>query len=69
MGFLRSIGPLEWVIILVIVLLIVGPKRLPELARGLGKGLRGFKEEVKSDDKDKGKEVDEDKDDDAKKAE
>ncbi len=61
MGFLRSIGPMEWLIILVIVLLIVGPKRLPELARGLGKGFRGFKEEVKGDDKDK--------DDDAKKAE
>jgi len=52
---------MEWLIILVIVLLIVGPKRLPELARGLGKGFRGFKEEVKGDDKDK--------DDDAKKAE
>lgn len=63
MGFLRSIGPMEWIIILVIVLLIVGPKRLPELARGLGKGLRGFKEEVKSDDKDKAQ------DDEAKKAE
>ncbi len=50
MGFLRSIGPMEWIIILVIVLLIVGPKRLPELARGLGKGFRGFKEEVKGDD-------------------
>jgi len=41
---------MEWLIILVIVLLIVGPKRLPELARGLGKGFRGFKEEVKGDD-------------------
>lgn len=50
MGFLRSVGPLEWVIILVIVLLLFGPKRLPDLARGLGKGLRGFKEEVRGDD-------------------
>ncbi|MCL5677615.1 MAG: twin-arginine translocase TatA/TatE family subunit [Firmicutes bacterium] len=46
-------GPVEWVIILIIVLLIFGPKRLPDLAKGLGKGLRGFKEEMKTDDGDK----------------
>lgn len=47
MGFLRSMGWPEWILILVIVLLIFGPKRLPDLARGLGKGIRGFKEEIK----------------------
>ena len=36
-------GPWEIVIILVIVLLLFGGKKLPELARGLGKGLREFK--------------------------
>ena len=36
-------GPWEIVIILVIVLLFFGGKKLPELARGLGKGLREFK--------------------------
>ena len=36
-------GPWEIVIILVIVLVLFGGKKLPELARGLGKGLREFK--------------------------
>ena len=36
-------GPWEIVIILVIVLVLFGGKKLPELAKGLGKGLREFK--------------------------
>ena len=36
-------GPLEIVILLVIVLLIFGPKRLPEIGGALGKGIREFK--------------------------
>ena len=39
-------GPLEIVILLVIVLLIFGPKRLPDLGRSLGKGMREFKDSV-----------------------
>ena len=35
-----NIGPLEIVIVLVIVLIIFGPKRLPEMGRSLGKGMR-----------------------------
>ncbi len=38
-----SLGPWEIVIILVVILLIFGGKKLPELARGLGQGLREFK--------------------------
>ena len=41
-----SIGPLEIVIVLVIVLLIFGPKRLPELGRSVGHGMREFKDSV-----------------------
>lgn len=41
-----SIGPLELVIILVIVLLIFGPKRLPGLGRQLGSGMREFKDGI-----------------------
>jgi TatA/E family protein of Tat protein translocase len=43
-------GPLGWpeiVIILVVALLLFGGKKLPELAKGLGKGLRVFKKEMK----------------------
>ena len=41
-----SIGPLEMAIVLVIVLLIFGPKRLPGLGRQLGTGMREFKDSI-----------------------
>ncbi|MBT6216781.1 MAG: twin-arginine translocase TatA/TatE family subunit [Candidatus Marinimicrobia bacterium] len=42
-----SLGPWEVVIILVVVLIIFGGKKLPELARGLGQGLKEFKKATK----------------------
>jgi sec-independent protein translocase protein TatA len=47
-----NIGPLEIVIVLVVVLLIFGPKRLPDLGRSLGSGMREFKDSVTGKDKD-----------------
>ncbi|MGH9859417.1 MAG: twin-arginine translocase TatA/TatE family subunit [Candidatus Acidiferrales bacterium] len=44
-------GPAEWVIILVIVLLIFGGRKIPEIARGLGEGIRNFKDSVRGNDK------------------
>jgi sec-independent protein translocase protein TatA len=41
-----SIGPMELIIVLVIALLILGPKRLPEAGRSVGQALRGFKSSV-----------------------
>jgi len=41
-----NIGPLEIIIVLVVVLLIFGPKRLPDLGRSLGGGMREFKDSV-----------------------
>lgn len=41
-----SIGPLELGIILVIVLIVFGPKRLPGLGRQLGSGMREFKDSI-----------------------
>jgi TatA/E family protein of Tat protein translocase len=38
-----GIGPTELIIILAIALLVIGPKRLPDLARSLGKGLAEFR--------------------------
>jgi sec-independent protein translocase protein TatA len=52
-----NIGPLELAIVLVIVLLIFGPKRLPGLGRQLGSGMREFKDSItggKSDDEERG---------------
>jgi sec-independent protein translocase protein TatA len=47
-----NIGPLEITIVLVIVLVIFGPKRLPDLGRSLGRGMREFKDSVTGKDKD-----------------
>lgn len=40
------IGPWELLILLLVVLLIFGPKRLPEMGRSLGKGMREFKHSI-----------------------
>lgn len=47
-----KIGPGELVIILIIVLLVFGANRLPELARSMGKSIREFKSAVSDRDKD-----------------
>ncbi|MGE9616006.1 MAG: Sec-independent protein translocase subunit TatA/TatB [Solitalea-like symbiont of Acarus siro] len=41
--FLNSLGTGEIILILLIILILFGGKKLPELARGLGKGIREFK--------------------------
>jgi len=41
-----NIGPMELVIILIIALIVFGPKKLPELGRSLGSGMREFKDSV-----------------------
>jgi sec-independent protein translocase protein TatA len=51
MGTMPNIGPLEIVIVLIIVLVIFGPKRLPDLGRSLGKGMREFKDSVTGKDR------------------
>ena len=47
-----NIGPLEIAIVLIIVLIIFGPKRLPELGRSMGRGIREYKSSISSDDED-----------------
>ena len=47
-----NIGPLEIVVILIIALIVFGPKRLPELGRSMGKGIREFKGSLTGDNKD-----------------
>ena len=51
-----NIGPTELIIVLVIVLLIFGPKRLPGLGKQLGSGMREFKDSISG--KDSGRDED-----------
>jgi sec-independent protein translocase protein TatA len=48
-----NVGPLEIAVVLVIVLIIFGPKRLPELGQSMGRGIREFKGSLSGDSKDK----------------
>jgi sec-independent protein translocase protein TatA len=51
-----NIGPMELVVVLIIALVVLGPKKLPEVGKSLGKGMREFKESLTSmneDDDDK----------------
>lgn len=43
-------GGMEWVLIAFVVLLLFGGKKIPELAKGLGSGIKNFKKAVKDDD-------------------
>jgi sec-independent protein translocase protein TatA len=46
-----GIGVPELLILLVVILLVFGPKRLPEMGRSLGKGMREFKDSISGEDK------------------
>ena len=61
--FLGNIGAGEIVIVALVVLLLFGGKKIPELMKGIGKGVRGFKDGMKEIEKD----IDLDADTDAKK--
>jgi sec-independent protein translocase protein TatA len=58
----NSIGPTELIIVLVIVLVIFGPKRLPGLGRSLGSGMKEFRDSISG--KGSGRQDDDDDDDD-----
>ena len=47
-----NIGPMEIALVLVIALVVFGPKRLPELGKSMGKGIREFKGSLTLDDDD-----------------
>ena len=52
MGFLRNIGPLEIILILVIILIVFGVGKLTEIGSGVGKAIKEFRNSVGSDKKD-----------------
>ncbi|WP_343767311.1 twin-arginine translocase TatA/TatE family subunit [Gangjinia marincola] len=47
------IGPWQWVIIGIVILLLFGGKKIPELMRGLGSGIKEFKDASKEDEDEK----------------
>ena len=64
-GFIAMPGPAELIVVLVIALIVLGPQRLPETARSLGRGMREMREALSShgdddDDFDDADEEDED---------
>jgi len=49
----RSIGPTELLVILLVFVLLFGAKKIPELAKGLGEGIRNFKSSVRDNEEPK----------------
>ena len=49
LALLPSLGPTEIFIVVFIILLLFGAKKLPELARGMGSSIKEFKKSVKDD--------------------
>lgn len=47
--------PVDLIVVLIIVLLILGPKKLPQMGRGLGQGMREFKDGITGESKDEDK--------------
>ena len=61
LAFLGPVGLPELLIVLAIVVFLFGARKIPDIARGLGEGIRGFRSSLKGDDEndadgDKGKE-------------
>jgi sec-independent protein translocase protein TatA len=52
MGFISAPGPLELIVILVVALIVLGPARLPEAARSVGRGMRELRESIQGNDDD-----------------
>ena len=47
-----NIGPMELIIVLAIALIVLGPKKLPEVGKSVGKGMREFKDAIGGDKRD-----------------
>jgi sec-independent protein translocase protein TatA len=59
--FLGMVGPWQWIIIGLAILLLFGGKKLPELMKGLGGGIKEFKKATKEEDEEEDKKVDDKK--------
>jgi sec-independent protein translocase protein TatA len=47
-----NVGPMELVLVLAVALIFLGPKKLPEVGRSLGKGMRDFRDALSGNDRD-----------------
>jgi sec-independent protein translocase protein TatA len=56
-----TVGPQELLIVLLLVIVIFGARKIPELGKSLGEGIRNFKGSISGKDKDKDKELPNDK--------
>jgi sec-independent protein translocase protein TatA len=52
-----NVGPLELIVVLIIALIVLGPKRLPEVGRSVGKGMREFKEAISGENEEEPRET------------
>ena len=52
-----NVGPMELIVILAIALIVLGPKKLPEVGKSLGKGMREFKDSLSGENKDEEEDV------------
>jgi sec-independent protein translocase protein TatA len=52
LAFISAPGPMELIVILVVALIVLGPKKLPEAARSVGRGMREFKQSIQGGDDD-----------------
>ena len=52
LAFIGNLGPTELLLILAIVVIVFGGKKIPELGESLGKGIRNFKKSMNTDDED-----------------
>ena len=59
--FLGFVGPWQWIIIGLAILLLFGGKKLPELMKGLGTGIKEFKDATASEDEEEDKKKEESK--------
>ena len=64
MAFISAPGPLELMVILVVALIVLGPKRLPDAARSVGRGMRELKDSLSGANDDDDRDYDDDLDDD-----
>ena len=53
-----NFGVGEWIIVLLVILVLFGAKKIPDLAKGIGKGIKDFKNALKDDEEEKNSDKD-----------